>query len=248
MNVGSDTAHDACPGHREGPTPGLSVCLPGAAAYDRPVSDPTGVPVAVRRATAADVPALVSVLARAFSRDPMVTWPLVTDEDLVPRIRAMFEAVDTPFAAAGWMYEAGDGVGAMTLLPPDSEARQAELEAAASAAIAGLAPDAGQRYELMWSWIAETLPAGRHWLLDQLAVEPAAQGRGIGGTMLRFAIERARADGLPLYLETGMASNVAWYERFGFRVALQGDAPGGGPHIWFMRRDQAPADHRAARR
>jgi GNAT superfamily N-acetyltransferase len=201
------------------------------------VNDTARLPVAIHPASVADVPALAGLLARAFVRDPMVVWPMVTDLDLERRIRAMFEAVDAAFAAEGWMYRTGDGLGAMTLLPPDSEARQAELEAAAAAAIDPLMPDAGERYALMWGWIAETLPAERHWLLDQLAVEPAAQGRGIGGAMLRFAIERARADRLPILLETGVPENVALYGRFGFRVALEGDAPGGGPHIWFMRRD-----------
>ena len=218
----------------------MFVC-PGRAAYDRRVRDPAELPdppgpAEIRLASVADVPALALVLARAFARDPMVTWPMVTDVDLVPRIRVMFEAVDTAFAAEGWMYEAGDELGAMTLLPPDSEARQAELEAAASAAIDALMPDAGERYRRMWSWIAETLPEERHWLLDQLAVEPAAQGRGIGGAILQFAISRAEADHLPLYVETGMTANVAWYERFGFRVVIEGDAPGDGPHVWFMRR------------
>jgi predicted N-acetyltransferase YhbS len=89
----------------------------------------------------------------------------------------------------------------------------------------------------MWSWVATCHPPERHWLLDQLAVEPAAQGRGIGGAMLRFAISKAGDDGLPLFLETGVAGNVPLYERFGFRVMLEGDVPWGGPHIWFMRRD-----------
>ncbi len=194
-------------------------------------------PVEIRPASVADVASLAGVLARAFARDPMVVWPMVTDEDLVPRIRAMFEEVDRTFAAEGWMYQAADGLGVMTLLPPDSEARQAELDEAVRAALDALAPDGGERYRRMWSWIAETMPPERNWLLDQLAVEPAAQGRGIGAALLRFAIERARADGLPLFLETGSARNVALYERFGFRVMVEGDVPGGGPHIWFMRRD-----------
>ena len=191
----------------------------------------------VEPASPADVPALAGMLARAFVRDPMVTWPMVTDADLVARVRTMFEAVDSAFAAEGWMHRAGDGLGAMTLLPPDSDARQAEVDAAIAHLVLPLAPDAGERYQRLWSWIAGSVPGERHWLLDQLAVEPAAQGRGIGASMLRFAIERARADELPLFLETGVRANVAFYERFGFRVMLEGDVPGGGPRIWFMRRD-----------
>lgn len=194
-------------------------------------------PVQVRSAPVAEVPALAGVLARAFARDPMVVWPMVTDGDLVPRIRTMFEAVDSVFAPEGWMFAAGDGLGAMILLPPDTEARQEEVEGAVANRIAALCPDGGGRYERMWSWIAASHPRERHWLLDQLAVEPAAHGRGIGGAMLRFAISRAQEDGSPLLLETGVGENVALYERFGFRVTLERDAPGGGPHIWFMRRD-----------
>ena len=77
---------------------------------------------------------LAAVRARAFARDPMVTWPMVTDQDLVARIRAMFEAVDTPYAAEGWMFDAADGLGVMTLLPPGSSAREEELAAATAPA------------------------------------------------------------------------------------------------------------------
>ena len=40
---------------------------------------------------------------------------------------------------------------------------------------------------------------------------------------------------MPAFLETGNPRNVPYYERFGFRVIDEGDAPGGGPRIWFMR-------------
>ena len=45
----------------------------------------------------------------------------------------------------------------------------------------------------------------------------------------------AREMGEAAFLETGNPRNVAYYERFGFRTVDDGDAPGGGPHIWFMR-------------
>jgi uncharacterized protein YhfF/GNAT superfamily N-acetyltransferase len=194
-------------------------------------------PVAVRPAAPSGIPALAGVLARAFAADPMVRWPMVTADDLTPRIRAMFEIVDTAFAAEGWMHAAGDGLGVMSVLPPGTAGREREIGGAIAPALAALTPDGGARYERFWAWIDSMMPSEPHWLLDQLAVEPAAQGRGIGSAMLRFAIERAERDGLPLVLETGVPGNVPLYERFGFRVMREADAPGGGPRIWFMRRD-----------
>jgi GNAT superfamily N-acetyltransferase len=182
-------------------------------------------------------PALAAVLARAFLRDPMVAWPMATEDGLEERLRTMFELVDTPYADEGWLYRAADGLGVMTLLPPGSEARQLAVDLAAADAVSRLTGDAGTRYAALWDWVAATMPDEPHWLLDQLAVDPPAQGRGIGGAMLRFAVERAEADDVPLFLETGVAGNVPLYERFGLRVMIEGDAPGGGPHIWFMRRD-----------
>ena len=204
---------------------------------DRARRDSPPGPPSVRPAAAAEIPALAGVLARAFAADPMVRWPFVTSDDLPSRIRAMFELVDTPYAGEGWIWTAGQGLGVMSLLPPGSAARERELGEATAPALATLTPDRGERYERLWAWIWSMLPAEPHWLLDQVAVEPAAQGRGIGGAMLRFAIERAQRDGLPLFLETGVPANVPLYERFGFCTMCEADAPGGGPRIWFMRRD-----------
>jgi ribosomal protein S18 acetylase RimI-like enzyme len=103
--------------------------------------------------------------------------------------------------------------------------------------MAALSPDGGERYQRFWAWTWAMLPDEPHWLLDQLAVEPDAQGRGIGGTMIRYAIDRSEADGLPLFLETAIPSNLGLYRRHGFEVFAEGDAPLGGPHVWFLRRD-----------
>lgn len=58
-----------------------------------------------------------------------------------------------------------------------------------------------------------------HLLLDNLAVLPAAQGRGLGRRLLAEAEREAGAVGLPrirLYTHALMASNIALYERAGF--------------------------------
>jgi len=77
---------------------------------------------------------------------------------------------------------------------------------------------------------------GAHYYLAFLGVDPALQGRGIGGRLLEPALRRARAEGLPCYLETFKERNLPFYRRFGFEVAAQASAPGGGPPFWTMAR------------
>ncbi len=185
------------------------------------------------------VPHLAGVLARAMATEPMSWWPMGDGPDRPRRVRDQFLVVDDVFAREGWMWEAADGLGAMVLEPPGSMEREADLLHDADDALAALTPDGAVRYQAFWDWVAERTPKEPHWFLDQLAVEPAAQGRGIGRALLEHAIGLAAADGHPLILETGTPANVGLYERFGFRVILAEDAPGGGPRVWFMQRDPA---------
>jgi GNAT superfamily N-acetyltransferase len=56
-------------------------------------------------------------------------------------------------------------------------------------------------------------------LLENVAVLPTAQGRGIGARLLALADEYARSLGLPeirLYTNEAMAENLAYYPRHGY--------------------------------
>jgi hypothetical protein len=55
--------------------------------------------------------------------------------------------------------------------------------------------------------------------------------------LIEAGLARARAERTGAFLSTGTAANVAIYSRCGFRVYEEAQAPGGGPHIWFMRTD-----------
>jgi ribosomal protein S18 acetylase RimI-like enzyme len=78
-----------------------------------------------------------------------------------------------------------------------------------------------------------------HAYLWFLGVSPAAQGRGVGSALLRAAAARLDAAGMPAYLETGTARNVALYERHGFEVISEHKARADAPTMWSMWR--APA-------
>ena len=57
-----------------------------------------------------------------------------------------------------------------------------------------------------------------HWYLPLIAVDPACQGRGLGGALLKQALARCDADGLPAYLESSNPRNIALYQRHGFEI------------------------------
>ena len=98
-----------------------------------------------------------------------------------------------------------------------------------------LTEDGGRRYDAFWAWVDSRAPDEPLWFLDSVGVVSHARGRGIGGALIRYALERARADGVDAFLETGNPRNVPVYEHLGFRVVEAAAPPDGGPRIWFMR-------------
>lgn len=63
-----------------------------------------------------------------------------------------------------------------------------------------------------------------HLRVDELVVLPAFQNRGIGESLIRRAIERARSLGLPVRLHTFRLNRaLRFYERHGFVVTARGD-------------------------
>jgi ribosomal protein S18 acetylase RimI-like enzyme len=77
-----------------------------------------------------------------------------------------------------------------------------------------------------------------HYYLFALGVSPAAQGKGVGGRLLKGMLERIDGEKMPAYLETQKESNVALYRRFGFEVAAEGAFPKlDGLRNWGMLRE-----------
>jgi N-acetylglutamate synthase-like GNAT family acetyltransferase len=63
------------------------------------------------------------------------------------------------------------------------------------------------------------VPEEDHLLVENVAVDPAAQGSGLGRRLMAHAEERARILGLTelrLYTNEKMVENLAWYPRLGY--------------------------------
>ena len=162
-------------------------------------------------------------------------WPLgAPDHEAAECFTRCFTYFLEQAVPLGLIWEAGDAEGVAAWIPP-GRSETWERHPWSHPRILALADDGGRRYEAFWEWVAAHEPAEELWQLDSIAVAPSLQGRGIGRALIEAGLAEARADGAGAFLSTGTHANVAKYGRCGFRVYEEADAPGGGPHVWFMR-------------
>jgi ribosomal protein S18 acetylase RimI-like enzyme len=181
----------------------------------------------VRRATAADVPALATILARAFG------------DDRRPRVLERFHGARArQLIRDGEVWISGGGESAALWADPDHRLTswRDDLELAGSLRD----PRHWRRAPLVGYGLlgleGHHPPAPPHWYLAVLGTDPAAQGRGLGSAVLAPVLEGCDRDGVDAYLVSSKERNVDFYARFGFRVTREVRLPR-GPRAWLMWRD-----------
>jgi ribosomal protein S18 acetylase RimI-like enzyme len=73
------------------------------------------------------------------------------------------------------------------------------------------------------------VPHPDHLMLENLAVRPATQGRGVGARLLALAEQEAARLGLAeisLYTNAAMTENLAYYPRHGYRLTRRAEQDG----------------------
>jgi GNAT superfamily N-acetyltransferase len=80
-------------------------------------------------------------------------------------------------------------------------------------------------------------PRPSHWYLSELAVDPPAQGHGVGSALLADRLTLCDRDGAAAYLENSNPRNTPLYERHGFRPLEEHRMGGDGPPVLLMWRD-----------
>lgn len=84
------------------------------------------------------------------------------------------------------------------------------------------------------------------WYLSIVAVDPAAQGQGLGRKLLEPTIAEADRVFATCYLETFTPRNLSFYERLGFAVAARFTEPTtGADYAVMVRYPRAPKENRA---
>ena len=86
--------------------------------------------------------------------------------------------------------------------------------------------------------VIEIIPAADHLLLENLAVTPAHQRKGLGRRLMARVEALARARGLTLvrlYTNKAFASNLAFYQKLGYAIEREEPIKGGGTLVHFAK-------------
>jgi len=208
-------------------------------------SVPTPDQVPVRRLTLEDAAPVGRMLARAFAEDPTTAW-------LFPRAAGRDQALERWYVLnTKILIASGEGWGTADLSSaalwlPMGLPSQGALRPLGRLLAWNLATAAMLRTRV-FSAAATTLrmqrlhPKGPGWYLAILGTEPVRQGRGMASAVLAPILRRCDRLGLPAYLDTATAGDVAFYRGRGFLVVGEVDLPH-SPHFWVMSR---PATTRA---
>jgi ribosomal protein S18 acetylase RimI-like enzyme len=192
----------------------------------------------IRRAVAADIPALAGVLARAFQDDPVATWAY-RPEHLRPRALERFQATRLRQLIVHEEVWTTDDLSCAALWAPPGHSHSS-LRETAELVPAFAHPRLLWRVPLValgWDGLERAHPRRPpHFYLAVLGTDPSAQGRGLGSAVLAGVLEQCDRDGVAAYLESSKERNVDFYARHGFRV-LERIELLRGPPMWKMWRD-----------
>ncbi len=111
--------------------------------------------------------------------------------------------------------------------------RQLEL---AARVFAGGGTGALRRMKATGEILGMNHPRELHYYLFAVGVRTRAQGKGLGGALVRAGLARADADGAAAYLENSKSRNTPLYERLGFEPAGWLPLPQGAPPLLAMLR------------
>lgn len=197
-------------------------------------------PITVRPARKADVPALSQVLARAFREDPVMSWLQPDPGRRAAALPGFFSAIARHHFLAGGGVEialSDTGVGAAALWDPPGHWGQHPREQIAMlpAVVRSFRGRLGIARALSEEMKAAH-PEEPHWYLAMIGSDTAVRGGGFGNALLRSRLDRCDAEGAPAYLESSNPDNIPYYLRFGFEVTGEIAMPGGGPALWPMWR------------
>ncbi|HEY2034363.1 MAG TPA: GNAT family N-acetyltransferase [Rhizomicrobium sp.] len=192
--------------------------------------------VSVRKATAADTVPLSRSLARAFYTDPVFSHFLPDDSTRLKKLEGVMRILFKLGEPHGACYTTAN-YESITLWRPPNE-WDVPFMAYITNGPALIAAFGGGIFRVLATMdrMEKIHPHIPHWYLQTIGTDPAFQGKGYGGVIMRHTLATADAAHMPCYLESSKDTNIPIYQSFGFKVTGEIQVPD-GPKIWPMWRD-----------
>jgi ribosomal protein S18 acetylase RimI-like enzyme len=205
----------------------LQLAFPMSGEYRRPMPDSRLSPV-----SDSDRARIVDTLVLAFAADEVERWMYPDARSYLAHFPAFIEA----FGGRAFEHETVWGtedLRAVALwLPPGAEPDGDALLAVVAETVA---PEKLDDLYAVVGQMAEVHPTYPHWYLAWLGVDPASQGRGLGGELLGRCLQVVDESRLPAFLETSNPRSIPLYERHGFELVAEA-REGGCPPVAGMLR------------
>lgn len=179
-----------------------------------------------------------ALLARAFDSDPMCQYLCPNPATRHRQLAWMFERWSRVLVPLGASFVSKNGKGVAMWFPPGKGPRislWAYFMAGFGAApfrlgLGGIRRAAVLQADMERRWTADLKEPC--WTLDVLGVEPSCRGQGIAASLLRPVLDRADAEHMPCYVITHGQANIAYYERYGFRLLYRADEGHLASSLW----------------
>jgi len=172
-------------------------------------------PISVQSASPDRRKAVLDIMTLGFASDPVMRWTWPDPATFL----ATFPKIAEGFGGRGFahdsVFETICGRAAAMWLPPGVEP---DSEAMTEASAASIPSDRTGETTAFFSQMADYHPQEPCWYLPLIAADPAHTGQGLGAALMRHALAKVDADGLPAYLESSNPRNISLYQRYGFEV------------------------------
>ena len=211
-----------------------SIEVPRSSVSSTGVTAPA-VTLAVTPAGLADATAVIDVIAGAFLNDPAWSWAF---PEPAARRRWWTHCIEGALRYP-WAFKTSGFEAICVWIPPDgtefSHDGEQRIPALLNELVGSRAPEVA---ELLGRFDRAHPRHAPHYYLSLLATAGVQRGRGLGIALLKESLARIDASHMPAYLESSNPANNQRYEALGFVPVVCFRAPGDGPIVTGMWRQE----------
>jgi ribosomal protein S18 acetylase RimI-like enzyme len=173
------------------------------------------VSAAVHGVPAVGETAAVDTIVLAFAADPVARWAWPDGHQYLLSMPDFVRAFAGGAFTHSGAFCTSDNAGAALWLPPDVHPNDAAIGGIVERTVA---PALRGEIDAVFEQMAKYHPTGPHWYLPLIGVDPAHQGKGLGGKLMAHVLAHCDHDHCAAYLESTNPRNVSLYRRHGFEA------------------------------